>query len=308
VSGAKSTRYKRGRSKDRLLPENSSTSNYNSLNDPSPPYDQTSNHSSGAGGSQASQNHQYKRDSSAPRNSATNTIRCIYLSIALLVLAQAGAFFFFYDLPTKLGEYGRATARMREQQGAMKEEARHLERERIGLWSEANRLEDERLALESSTRELEGERNALESAIRRSELERSRLEREKQLLESERQSLERQEESLREEREKWERAREDRVPQGAFWDPLWAAWDCRAYGKREYWGELKNIPQDWTPMEACTNMPAEIKGVNVRRPYRCAYVDGSPHIHGFWVVDWDQPDCKPKLQDITDTVSSEGRR
>jgi len=101
---------------------------------------------------------------------------------------------------------------------------------------------------------MEGERDALESAIRHSELERSRLEREEQLLENERQLLEQQEESLREERERWEKAREDRVPQGAFWDPLWSAWDCRGYGKREYWGELQNIPEDWTAMDACTNI------------------------------------------------------
>jgi len=224
--------------------------------------------------------------------------------VFLIILAQAVTFIFFYDLPTKLEEYSKAVARMREQQGAMRKEANHLESERIALRSESNRLEKERLALELSTLEMKGERDALESAIHRSELERSRLEREGQLMEDERQLLEQEREALKEERQRWERAREDRVPQGAFWDGIWPAPDCRAYGKREYWGILNNIPEDWTDMDACTNMPVEIKGVSVRRPDRCGYVEGSPHIHGYWMVDWDQPDCKPQHQDITDKVSS----
>ena len=310
LTGARSNKNKPGRLQEgaRLINDHSSTSNYGAVGQPDteslPPYTGPAP-ALPSGGYQPNNVHRSVRDPSPSRRRATITIGCICLSIILLVvLAQAGVFVFFYDLPSKLDDYNRATARMREQRGAMREEARHLDGKRIALRGESNRLERERLALESSTREMEGEKDALESAIRRSEQERSRLEREKQLLESERQLLEQEEESLREERERWEKAREDRVPQGAFWDPFWPAWDCRAYGKREYWGELKNIPQDWTAMDACTNMPVEIKGVTVRRPYRCGYVEGSPHIHGFWMVDWDQPDCKPRLQDLTDTVCS----
>jgi len=191
---------------------------------------------------------------------------------------------------------------LRERDGAERKEAKHLESERTGLRNEANRLEKERLAHESSTRRMEGEKNALESVIRRSEQERSRFERERQALEGERLSLEKEKDALREERERWEKAQEDRVPQGPFWEELWPAWDCRAYGKREYWGTLQNIPEGWTDLDACMNMPVEIKGVTVRRPYRCRYVDGSPHIHAFWMVDWDQPDCKPWHQDFVDKV------
>ena len=225
--------------------------------------------------------------------------------VFLIILAQAVAFIFFYDLPTKIGDYSKAVGQMREQQAEMKREARHLESERIAFRSESNRLEKERLALESTILEMEGERDALESAIRRSEQEISRLDRQKQLLEDERHLWEHEKEALREERERWEKAREDRVPQGAFWEVVWPAWDCRAYGKREYWGMLQNIPGDWTDLDACMNMPVEIKGVSVRRPDRCAYVAGSPHIHGFWMVDWDQPDCKPWHQDFKDMVRLE---
>ena len=215
----------------------------------------------------------------------------------LIILAQAVAFIFFYDLPSKLEEYSKAVARMREQQGAMRKEANHLESERIALRSESDRLERERLGVE-------GERDALKSAIRRSELERSKLGREKQLLEDEQQSLEQERERWKEERERWERAREGHIPQGASWDPLWPAWDCRAYGKREYWGILNNIPEAWTDLDACMNMPVEIKGVSIKRPDRCGYVEGSPRIHGYWMVDWNQTDCKPWHQDFHDMVRS----
>ena len=120
----------------------------------------------------------------------------------------------------------------------------------------------------------------------------------------EREKTEREREAMAREKELWEKAKENRIPLGAFWDAVWPAWDCRAYGRREYWGVLKNIPKDWTPMDACMNMPVEIKGVTVRRPQRCAYVWGSPHIQGYWMVDWDQPDCKPWYRDYQDAVGA----
>jgi len=268
---------------------------------PPPPYE--SGHPRPGGGYQETYVRQPRRDLSPVRLATIIKGRWASRSVILLtVLAQAVAFIFFYDLPSKLDEY--TTARMREQRGAMREEARHLESERIGLRSESDRLEKERSALESSIREMEEEKDALESAIRRSGMERSKLEREKSLLEDERQLWEQERETLREERERWEKAREERIPQGAFWDSLLPAPDCLAYGKREYHGALKNIPDGRTDMDACMNMPVEIKGVTLKRPHRCGYVDKSSDIHGFWMVDWDQPDCKPWHQDVTDTVSS----
>lgn len=136
----------------------------------------------------------------------------------------------------------------------------------------------------------------LESAALRVSWQRSALA-------AEREKSEREREKMKRDRERWERAREDRVPQGAFWEAVWPAWDCRAYGKREYWGVLRGIPEGWTAMDACMNMPVEIKGVTVRHPYRCAFVGGSPHIHAYWMVDWDQPDCKPWYRDFRDAVS-----
>jgi hypothetical protein len=189
---------------------------------------------------------------------------------------------------------------MREQEHAMRREAVHLKNERIALRSESDRLEGERIALQGESDRLEEERLALESATHRSEQERLRLERGKRLMEGERHLLERERGQWKRERERWEEARKDRLPQSAFWDPLRPSQDCRAYGRREYWGALQNIPEGWNDMEACTNMPAEIKDAYVRRPDRCGYVKGSPHIHGFWMVDWDQVDCKPWHTDATD--------
>ena len=112
--------------------------------------------------------------------------------------------------------------------------------------------------------------------------------------------------ALKEEREKWEKARDEtRVPQGGFWEVVWPKWECRAYGKREYWGILRNVPQDRNEFDACMNMPVEIRGVTVKRPDRCEYVERSPYIHAFWLVDWDQPDCKPWHKDFRDKVSLE---
>ena len=120
--------------------------------------------------------------------------------------------------------------------------------------------------------------------------------------EQEREESEREREKMRRDRELWEKAREDRVPQGAFWDVVQPAPACHAYGKREYWATLQNIPEGWTAADACMNMPVEIRGVTVRRPYRCAFVDESPHIRGYWMVDWDQPDCRPWWRNYQDAV------
>ena len=135
----------------------------------------------------------------------------------------------------------------------------------------------------------------------KSESEREKLEWEREESEREREESEREREKMRRERELWEKERKDRVPPGAFWEVVWPAWDCRAYGKREYWGLLRNIPQGQDSMDACMNMPIEIEGVTINRPYRCAFVGGD--IHGYWMVDWDQTDCKPWFRDFRDEVS-----
>jgi len=135
----------------------------------------------------------------------------------------------------------------------------------------------------------------IESATRRVSMANSTLTVERGKTEHER-------EAMVHEKELWEQAKEARVPHGAFWEVVWPDWDCHAYGKREYWGVLRNIPEGWSETDACMNMPVVIKGVTVRRPYRCAYEWGSPHIRGYWMVDWDQPDCKPWYRDYHDGV------
>ena len=120
----------------------------------------------------------------------------------------------------------------------------------------------------------------------------------------EKEKTERERKVMAHERELWEKAREARVPQDAFWDVVWPTWDCLAYGKREYWGLLRNIPKDWNAIDACMRMPVGIKGVEIRRPDRCAHVFVFPEIQvrGYWTVDWDQPDCKPWYRDFEDKV------
>ena len=185
----------------------------------------------------------------------------------------------------------------------LQRETKEFKLERNELGQEKVKLEQERQRWERERQMWEWERGGWEVDKEKWEMERGQWERDKGEWKSEREKLEQEKEKLRLEREWWERAREDRVPQGAFWEVVWPAWDCRAYGKREYWGALQNIPDGWTAMDACTNMPVEIKGVTIRRPDRCAFVEGSPHIHGYWMVDWDQPDCKPWYRDFHDAVS-----
>ena len=223
------------------------------------------------------------------RSSPVPSIRITKWLIAGTVLFNLLASLFCYNLPTKISQYKGEVARLRQEQCEMTKQAKNLERERT--------------ALDSSTLKMEGERQALESAIRHSEEERSRLEKQAHMLERERQSLEKGVVTLREEREKWEKAREDRVPPGAFWEVVRPSPDCLSYGKREYWGILRNIPKGWTDLDACMNTPTEIKGVSVRRPNRCLYAGDSPYIRGFWTVDWDQQDCKPWHKDFNDVVS-----
>jgi hypothetical protein len=303
VMVARINQHRRGRSRETspLRPQHPSTS-YDTFG-PAPPYEPT--HSDEFQATSAGQRPPY----SPPLDSATspkprlgifacNRWLCLGgFVVYFILLAQAMAFTFFSNLPSKLYAYNEATARMRKQEGAMMEQAKHLKNESIALQNESDRLGRERLALESSTRKLEEEKDALELAIRRSELERSKLEQEKQLLKDERQSLAQEKEELKEEREMWEQAR------GAFWGVLTPAEDCRAYGTREYSAMLQNIPKDWTDMDACMNMPVKINGVSIRQPLRCEYVAVSPHIHGIWVVNWDQPDCKPWLYNVNDMVS-----
>ena len=136
----------------------------------------------------------------------------------------------------------------------------------------------------------------LESAAHRASKERLALMVERGKSEQER-------EKMKHDRELWEKAREDRVPHNAFWDAILPAPACSAYGKREYSSTLQNIPEGWTAIDACINMPIEIKGATVRRPNRCAFVKGSPHVHGYWMVDWDEPSCKPRWYNYQDVVS-----
>ena len=149
---------------------------------------------------------------------------------------------------------------------------------------------------------------ALSIKVNQMRVERSAIKEEEKHLHHERESWEEERLALKEEREKWERAREgSRVPKGAFWDPVWPKWECRAYGKREHWGILRNIPQDRSDVDACMNMPVDIHNVTLRQPQRCQFVEGSPYIHAFWMVDWGEPDCRPFHRDFRDEVSSELR-
>ena len=123
---------------------------------------------------------------------------------------------------------------------------------------------------------------------------------------AEREKWEQEKENMRHDREMWGKVPEDPVPSGAYWYAVGPSDECLAYGKREYNGMLQSIPKSWSAVDACMNTPVSIEvhwsqpAVRIRRPHRCASVDGS--LYGYWIVDWYQHDCQSKLKDIHDTV------
>ena len=140
-----------------------------------------------------------------------------------------------------------------------------------------------------------------ESTARRASMEASALV-------AEREKWEVEKENMRHDREVWGQVPEDEVPPGARWSFIRPAYECRAYGKREYVGVLRDVPEGWSAMDACMNMPVSIEfskhpSIEIKQPYRCAFVGSSADIRGYWIVDQHQDDCKPKLEDIHDTVS-----
>jgi hypothetical protein len=59
-------------------------------------------------------------------------------------------------------------------------------------------------------------------------------------------------------------------------------------------GAPHNIPEGWSAIDACMNVPVEIKGITLRCiGARSTFINGSLHICGYWMVDWGQPDCRP---------------
>lgn len=121
---------------------------------------------------------------------------------------------------------------------------------------------------------------------------------------AERQKWELEKENMRHDRAMWEKVPDDHIPPGAIWSNIQGGL-CRAYGKQEYQGVLKNIPVDWNAMDACMKKPASIKArhpahtVEIGRPYRCEFVSYFGDIHGYWIVEDEA--CKPKLGAIHDT-------
>ena len=131
-----------------------------------------------------------------------------------------------------------------------------------------------------------------------------RASREASALVAEREKLEVERESMRHDREIWERERvpkEPPVPPSGW--TIRPANECRAYGMREYSGALEHIARGWSAFDACMNTPVRINHVTIQHPHRCGFENGSPHIHGYWMVDWGQDDCKPKHEGVRDVVS-----
>ncbi|KZV76341.1 hypothetical protein PENSPDRAFT_569957 [Peniophora sp. CONT] len=79
-----------------------------------------------------------------------------------------------------------------------------------------------------------------------------------------------------------------------FWGPPRRASDrCLTYGTREYTAKLYNILTTETWADKCANTSIEIKGRTHARPIRCQDYGSDRGIYGYWLVNYDEPECKP---------------
>ena len=101
---------------------------------------------------------------------------------------------------------------------------------------------------------------------------------------------------------------EDDVPPYAHLSPVRHAREYRAYGERECVGILRDVLEGCSAMDAWMNTPvsiqfSELQAVEIKQPYRCAFVRGPSDFRGYRIVDKRQDECKPMLEDIHHTVS-----
>ncbi|KAI0750972.1 hypothetical protein C8Q80DRAFT_543583 [Daedaleopsis nitida] len=190
------------------------------------------------------------------------------------------------------------------------EESHHLkERQRWKI--EQDDLEDRfRRTKESFGREQVAQKKEREKWQHERDEERQKWKREeeKQRTEEEkrRRAFEREQEEWAREREEEEHHRKEmeRKRQGVWWSEPWKDNGCHAYGSQSYSAHLWDIPGGLNWHEVCMDMPIRINGRWVDRPNKCSN-DGH-HIWGTWFINFDEPQCATRWEDMRDLVS--GRR
>ncbi|KAL1940033.1 hypothetical protein VTO73DRAFT_9368 [Trametes versicolor] len=119
------------------------------------------------------------------------------------------------------------------------------------------------------------------------------------------------------EREGWRRQREEeerhrlevvRRSQGVYWTEPRGDEHCHSFGTRAYSSYLKDIPGDLNWLEVCNNMPpVVIHGREMSSsPHKCER-DKNGEVVCVWLVDFDEPACKPYWNEIIDKGCAPGR-
>ncbi|KAL0571209.1 hypothetical protein V5O48_010746 [Marasmius crinis-equi] len=85
------------------------------------------------------------------------------------------------------------------------------------------------------------------------------------------------------------------------WYDVQRDWRCERYGLKRFSGLLEER-KDLDSLEACREIPYRFFGVQDRKPDSCER-EGSGRIRGYWMIDFNVPECHPVLKDIWDHVS-----
>ncbi|KIM46331.1 hypothetical protein M413DRAFT_441414 [Hebeloma cylindrosporum] len=95
-----------------------------------------------------------------------------------------------------------------------------------------------------------------------------------------------------------------------YWDKPQAGAHCHGFGTREYAAKLRNVPFYANGMRICEETEVSIHGVVLPRPTRCERRWPFGGIDGYWVVDFDEPNCLASWGKIRDKgcVSQGSRR
>jgi len=99
----------------------------------------------------------------------------------------------------------------------------------------------------------------------------------------------------RQEQKKKERDEQRKLIQ---WGPLEKDEECLSYGTIRYQARLEYVPPLWDNRAACLATPIQIHRKDVF-PTEC-HRNNETEVLGIWVVDFDEPACKPWWRDIKD--------
>jgi len=83
------------------------------------------------------------------------------------------------------------------------------------------------------------------------------------------------------------------------WGALRKDEKCLSYGTARYQAHLQYVPPLWDQPAACLATPVLIYGKDLL-PTECRRTFGTTQVLGIWVVDFDEPACKPWWRDIKD--------